>query len=208
MNKIIVFDVDRTIVDSFTSELYSLQKAIEIVTGNKLSAESLSETATMTTTELYKMLNLSENKIKELEHVWEIEYQKYKITCFEGIEEVIIKLHKKGYILGIITSRTLEEYHSLDSILKNIKDLFSSIVTSDKVVNPKPSRDSIDYLCNELKCNASDIIYIGDSNTDKIFAKNSKIKFIPVCWDNKELTNDQTACHRVEDLFTAINNVK
>ena len=208
MNKIIVFDVDRTIVDSFTSELYSLQKAIEIVTGNKLSVESLSETATMTTTELYKMLNLSENKIKELEHVWEIEYQKYKITCFEGIEEVIIKLHKKGYILGIITSRTLEEYHSLDSILKNIKDLFSSIVTSDKVVNPKPCRDSIDYLCKELKCKTSDIIYIGDSNTDKIFAKNCNIKFIPVCWDNKELITEQNACHRVEDLLTAINNVK
>ena len=49
MNKIIVFDVDRTIVASYTSELYSLQKAIEIVTGNKLSADSLSETATMTT---------------------------------------------------------------------------------------------------------------------------------------------------------------
>ena len=54
MNKIIVFDVDRTIVDSFTSELYSLQKAIEIVTGNKLSVESLSETATMTTNTLFK----------------------------------------------------------------------------------------------------------------------------------------------------------
>ena len=203
MNKIIVFDVDRTIVDSYTSELYSLQKAIEIVTGNKLSADSLSETATMTTTELYKMLNLSENKIKELEHVWEIEYQKYKTTCFEGIEEVIIKLHKKGYILGIITSRTLEEYHSLDSILKNINDLFSSIVTSDKVVNP-----SIDYLCKELKCKTSDIIYVGDSTTDKIFAKNCNIQFIPVCWDNKELKNDQAACHRVEDLLTAINNIK
>ena len=121
---------------------------------------------------------------------------------------IIIKLHKKGYILGIITSRTLEEYHSLDSILKNINNLFSTIVTSDKVVNPKPCRDSIDYLCKELKCNTSDIIYIGDSNTDKIFAKNSNIQFIPVCWDNKELITEQNACHRVEDLLTAINNVK
>ena len=107
MIKHIVFDVDRTLVDSFEPELLSLQEAIEIVTKQKLEREDLSKLTTLPTSEFFKHLNLSDLEIKQINKEWEITFSKYKTVCFKNIKELIKELNNRGYIIDIITSKTL-----------------------------------------------------------------------------------------------------
>lgn len=204
MKKYIVFDIDRTIINSYEAEILSLKEAIENVTNNKLSREVL-DTLSQTTTDIFfKKQNYTNQEVSKINKEWDKTLQKYKITCFNGIVKVINELFKEGYILGIITSRTIDEYHELDEELKEISPVLKIVVTSDLVKNPKPHIDCLNYLCKNLNCTKDEIIYIGDNNIDKTFAKNCNITFIPACWENKELINEKNACIKVEKLLEII----
>ena len=207
MIKYIVLDVDRTLVDSFKPELLSFGEAMENVMGYKISSEQTKDFTTMPTRVFLKSLNLNEKDINNIMQEWEKTFSKYKTKCFDGIKETIKKLHNMGYIFGLITSRTMDEYHELDSELSDVSELFKSIVTSDKVNTPKPNRESMDYLCNELDCSNKEVLYIGDSILDKEFAKNSNCYFIPACYDNKELQEEENACFNPREIPLIVEKI-
>ena len=207
MKKYIIFDIDRTIVDSYKPELLSLQEAIEIVTGRKIEETEFQKLTTLTTIEFFKSLNLNNYQIELINKEWERTFAKYKTICFPQIKEIIKKLTSEGYIIGVITSRTKEEFHELDKELENIIKYLKIIVTSDLIKNPKPNKESMDYLCKNLNCTTKDIIYIGDSTIDKEFAQVTGSTFIPACWENTELANEENACTNPLDLITVIANI-
>ena len=207
MIKYIVLDVDRTIVDSFEPELLSFQEAIEKVIGYKLPIEQIEEFSKLPTNTVFEKLHLNNEQIKQMEREWSSAFEKYKINCFKGIKEVLKELSNKGFIIGIITSRTIEEFHELDEELNDIMNIFTVIVTSDIIKKPKPNSDSMIYLCNQLGCHEKDVIYIGDSIVDKEFANNSGCHFIPVCYDNKELKNEKNACFDPKELPKIIEEI-
>ena len=204
MIKYIILDVDRTLVDSFEPELLSFQEAMENIVGYKMTENQSKEFTTMPTKIFLQTLNISDEEADKIMEEWEVTFDKYKVKCFDGMKEIIKSLHEKGYILGLITSRTLDEYHELDDELNDINELFKVIVTSDKISRHKPDKESMDYLCNELKCSSSEVLYIGDSFIDKEFALNSNCSFIPACYDNKELIGEENACFNPKDLLRII----
>jgi len=208
MIKHIVFDVDRTLVDSYQSELISLNNAIEIVKGYKLSSEDLHRLTTLPTSVFFKSLNLTDDDLVNINKEWEKQIINYPTLCFNGIKDVIRKLYNDGYSISILTSRNKNEVLELNDILKDIISLFSIIVTSDLVDNPKPSIDSMSYLCNKLNCTMDEIIYVGDSIIDKTFAENCNCIFIPACWENKELIGEPNFCTNPIDVIKIINKYK
>ncbi len=207
MIKYIILDVDRTLVDSYKPELFSFQEAMKNVIGYNMTESQSRDFTTMPTKTFLNTLNISEEEATKIMKEWESTFSKYKVKCFDGIKDVIRSLHEKGYIIGLITSRTLDEYHELDDELGDISELFKIIVTSDKISKPKPDKESMDYLCNELKCSSSEVLYIGDSYIDKEFALNSNCSFIPTCYDNKELINEENACFDPKDLLSIIETM-
>ena len=207
MRKYIVFDVDRTIVDSFLPEILSLGEAIKNVTGKILTEEEKNEFMFLTTNTFFDNLGITDETKKIIIKEWDILFKNYQTVCFNGIKDVIKELNNQGYILSIITSRTNDEFHELDDELKDIIDYFKLIVTSDIVSSHKPNKDSMDYLCNELGCTSDDVIYIGDSIVDKEFAINSNCLFIPACWENKELENEVMAISNPSDLINIISKI-
>ena len=208
MIKYIILDVDRTLVDSFEPELLSFCEAMENVVGYKMTEEQSKDFTIMPTRVFLKTLNLTEDEVNKVMKEWEVTFPKYKTRCFDGIKESIKELSKRGYSFGLITSRTLDEYHELDNELNDINNLFKVIVTSDKVNKPKPDKESMDYLCSKLNCSNSEVLYIGDSRLDKEFAINSNCLFIPACYDNKELINEENACLNPRDLIDIIDKIK
>ena len=78
MKKAIVFDIDRTLIDSYEPELLSLKEAIEKVLKKKISDEEMSRLTTLPTKVFFKSLNITEKQLKEINKEWEITYSKYK----------------------------------------------------------------------------------------------------------------------------------
>ena len=204
MKKCIVFDVDRTLVDSFLPEMLSLREAIENVTDRHITESEMRKITSLTTSEFFNYLNFSNDEIKKINKEWEKTFSNYQTKCFPNIKDVIKKI-SEDYVICIITSRTLEEFHELDDELNDVIDCFKIVITSDLINNPKPSRDSIDYLCDELQLVPEELIYIGDSIIDKAFSKNCNIDFIPACWENHELENEDNACFTSEEIINKID---
>lgn len=205
MKKCIVFDVDRTIVDSYMPELLSLQEAIENVTGRKIGEEEMKRFTSLPTIDFFEHLHLSDEKIDLVNKEWEIIFSKNKTKCFPGIKKIITDLYYSGFIICVITSRTAEEFHELDEELNNILDYFKLAVTSDIVKRPKPNVESMTYLCKVLELSEEDVIYIGDNEIDKVFAQNCNVCFVPACWENDELKNEENACFSIDGLMNIIN---
>jgi len=207
MIKYVVFDVDRTLVDSFQPELLSFQDAMESVVGYRLNKEQVKDFTSFPTNVFLERLNISNEQIEIILKKWEITFKEYKTLCFKGIKEAIRELRNKGLELALITSRTMEEYHELDGELSDISNCFIEIVTSNKVVNPKPNAESMEYLCNKLRCNSEEVIYIGDNFVDKEFAINCKCHFIPACYENKELSSEENACFDPKELPNIVEKI-
>ena len=206
MKKCLVFHIDRTIVDSFGPELTSFQEAYQMVTGKRITDDDSLKFTTLPTDKFFKLLNLTDEETDLVNQKWNETFIKYKTICFPGIKEVIHTLAGEGYMMGIITSRTISEFHELDDILSDIREYFKVVVTSDKIHHPKPDAESMNYLCQKLNITCDDVIYIGDSKIDEVFAKNANVSFIPACWESKELLNNPTACINVSDLPMIINS--
>ena len=201
MKKYIMFDADRTLVDSCDAVALSLQEAIYNVLGIKIDADELRRLTSLPSNQYLKILNIEGDSVDLINKEWENTYRKYETKCFPGLKEIIKDLSNKGYIIGIITSRNTEEYHELDKELDDIKDYLKIVVTSDLVDLPKPSVNSMNYFCNKMNCNVDEVIYVGDSKSDLEFAKNSNCDFIPACWDNKILINEDKACLKPIDIL-------
>ena len=204
MKKYIMFDADRTLVDSCNAVVFSLQEAIENVLDIKVDEEKLRKLTALPSSEYLKALNIVGDTVDLINKEWEHTYRKYETKCFPGLKEIIKDLSSKGYIIGIITSRNTEEYHEFDNEFDDIKEYIKVVVTSDLVDSPKPSSDSMKYLCNKMNCTPDEVIYIGDSKSDMKFAKNSNCFFIPACWENDELRDVENACFNTIDILSLI----
>lgn len=186
MLKNFIFDVDRTLIDSFKPELETLKEALYIVNKIEYSDDVMNKLTTLTTDEFFKTLGIEKNSeiMQKINYYWGLLLEKRKLQFFDGIQEILIDLKNKGCFLGIVTSRTKEELNELDELLKYI-NLFDTIVTSDMVKIPKPNPESINIIIENFCLEKAETIYIGDSKSDCIAAKNAKITFGLAVWENK-----------------------
>jgi len=141
---------------------------------------------TLTTDEFFKNLGIEKNSdtMKKINHYWGSLLEKRKLYFFDGIKELLIKLKGKGVFLGIVTSRTKEELDELDELLEYI-DLFDAVITSDMATLPKPDPESLNIIIDKFNLRREETIYIGDSESDSIAAKNALIYFGFANWENK-----------------------
>lgn len=191
MIKNFIFDVDRTLIDSYKPELETLKEALSIVTKKEYSDAVMNKLTILPTDKFFRSLGIDpESKtMTEINYYWGLLLEKRKISFFEGIKELLLEMKEKGFFLGIVTSRTKEELNEIEDLLKYI-NLFNIVITSDMVTNAKPDPESLNIIINEFNLRREETIYIGDSNSDKEAAKNANISFGFANWENKNLISD------------------
>ncbi len=183
-----IFDVDRTLIDSYKPELETLKEALFIVTNNSYDNETMKKLTTLTTDKFFKDLGIDKNSdtMKKINHYWSLLLEKRKLHFFDGVKELLIELKAKDIFLGIATSRTKEELNELDELLEYI-NLFDVVITSDMVTLPKPNPESINIIIDKFNLRREETIYIGDSENDLIAAKDAHIYFGFANWENKNI---------------------
>lgn len=186
MIKNFIFDIDRTLVDSYKPELETLKEALLVVTGNTYSDEVMNQLTILTTDEFFEKLGIAKDSdiIKNINYYWGSFLEKRKLRLFDGIKELLLQLKANDCFLAIVTSRTEDEVNELDELLEYI-NLFDMVVTSDKVKYPKPHPESINIIIDKFNLNREETIYIGDSESDSLAAYNAFIHFGYASWENK-----------------------
>lgn len=186
MIKNFIFDVDRTLVDSYKPELETLKEALYIVTKKQYSDDIMNKLTILTTEEFFNSLRIDTNSplMGEINKCWGRLLESRRIQFFDGVREMLDVLKEKGCFLGIATSRTEEELNELEDLLEFIQ-LFDVVVTSDKIKEPKPSPESINVIIDGFNLKREETIYIGDSESDSVASKNAGVSFGFANWENK-----------------------
>lgn len=178
MIKLLVFDMDGTIIDSdevlikTREELYSLYKKNgEIFDKNlikDISGPPLSYAID---------INFPEEDKEFIRKEYRIRANKYYDTdlkLFPNVKEVLTSLKNEGIILSVFTSKTLERTkYCLNKY--DILDLFSEFCCCDNFPS-KPNIDALIYLKNKYKLKEEEIKMVGDTYIDYLAAKNANIE--------------------------------
>ncbi len=104
-------------------------------------------------------------------------------VCKVFIKECLQSLLSRGYILGIVTSKTYQEYYS-DFEPLGLADYFSTIVCADDTDEHKPQAAPLVAYLAKAHVSPENALYIGDSIYDIQCANNAGVDSGLVLWSN------------------------
>lgn len=199
MKRLIIFDLDGTLVNSVESIAYcgnyALKKAgfseIDVEKYKILAGDGLD-------TLLERMLEISgdstHEKFTDLKEYYSEVFEEgclYQVKPFPQITNLLKKLKENGLKTAILSNK-LHNY-----TCKVVKTCFESdifdIILGQKPENPKkPDPAGAILIANELNISHKDCIYVGDTNTDMQTGKSAGMLTIGVKWGfrtSEELIN-------------------
>lgn len=136
-------------------------KAIERAAGEKISPEKLTQIV-----EIFK------------EHYRQNMFQHTK--PYNGIIEILGKIKSDGHKTAVVSNKFDDAVKILCK--RYFKDLIDIAIGEGYGIRRKPEPDGINKVLTVLGSGTNNSIYIGDSDTDILTAKNAKIPCITVLW--------------------------
>ena len=108
--KHIVFDIDGTLIDTEYAVLHSLQETIKGLSGREIPCSELRFALGITGTDALKKLAIKDTSYAI--ELWDKNMRNYinNIKVFDGIVELLKNLLSLDYKMGIVTSKTREEF--------------------------------------------------------------------------------------------------
>lgn len=183
MFKNIIFDWSGVVKDAFECHLWLVNKIFKEFGAKEISLEELKENWEQPHMAFYNkyLPDITEAEEEEAYKEGILSEECPKSKSFPGICELIKKLKKRGFFLGVISTDLAE------TILPEIKsygleNIFDEVTTnaSDKIV-------SLKNMIEKFKLNPEETCFIGDSNHEIIAGRATGAKTIAVTWGfNKE----------------------
>ena len=201
--KYIIFDFDGTIGDSQSLIVKTLQDTMRARKLEVKSDEACAKTIGLRLDEAFvSLFGMSAEEGMECAATYREIFLDNKKTMivqpFPHVIETLRELHRRGYILGMASSRN---HCSLDGYVKQmqLEDIFTSIVAGDDVEHVKPAPDMVFKALREMKgmknpvtsAEAGDVedmldevLVVGDMTFDVDMAHNAGCKACAVTYGN------------------------
>ena len=226
--KIIIFDMDGTLIDSIgvwnevdiaTVEFYTgIRPAEEEV--NKLRDYSL---ANSPDTDIYKYYISKLCEKYSIHEDIDVVYEKRKwfgdeipkrnVKLKNNVKELLIILKEKGYILALATTSTISKikiysYENENTKVVNFIETFDLILTKDEVINKKPHPEVLDKVLAHFNEIPEKAIVFEDSYDGVLAAKNAGIEVIAVYDKYSDYERDninELADYKIDDFKEIID---
>lgn len=179
--KHIVFDIDGTMLDTEHVLLDILQQIVLELQGRRVDRSELLFTSGIPGDVALKQLGFQD--VKAVNDLWNDRFKENfnQVRLFDGVEAVLQELTRKGIPLGIITSKTHEEYNH-DFRPFGLEKYFGTVICVSDVKHPKPSPESMLRYMELTGASAEEVLYIGDTQYDLQCAKNAGADFALALW--------------------------
>ncbi|MFW2024831.1 HAD family hydrolase [Acinetobacter baumannii] len=175
----IIFDMDGTLVDSFSFFLGALNQLAKKHKFKSVELHEVEQYKHLSPKEIMKEMKVSRWKLPWIakDFIRLMKERDQDVYMFEGMRDHLIELHKRGYTLAIITSNSKENCQNV--LGKELCELFSHIDGGSSIFG-KAKR--IKHVLNILDVSKNQAIYVGDQTTDGEAAHKAGIDFAAVGW--------------------------
>lgn len=187
MKKLIIFDLDGTLLDTIEDIRYTLNSVLEEYNLEKIDRKNL-----------IGKLGFGARRLVELSIPKDNPYPFEPIFCkyaerlknssnertflYDGLDEVLKALKKDGYRLAVVSNKP-------DDAVKVVCEQklgaygFEFFMGNDaKLFKPKPDKSCVEYCLNRLGVKKEEAIYVGDSEVDVQTYLNAEMDGIGVLW--------------------------
>ncbi|MBQ8000013.1 MAG: HAD-IA family hydrolase [Ruminococcus sp.] len=188
MKKLVVFDLDGTLVDS----IYDLADCVNTaLRKHNLPENTLSEYYSFVGNGMENLIRTSlksqgnnDELYKAVRADFDIEYAAHcndKTCPYEGVAELLTQLEDKGIATAVLTNKA-DEF--VGGILSRCfpEHKFSAFWGQRQGIERKPSAQGLLMLIQELGYKVEDCVYIGDSEVDVKTANNAGMDLVCVLW--------------------------
>lgn len=190
MDKIVIFDLDGTVLDTAQDIADCMNMAI-----SELGYEqrSYAEYRTVIGNDAPNFVRklLGDMPYEKLMYIWNYyipfvnKYGTEKTKYFDGVKEVLAVLRERGYKLVVYTNKTPDEL--LPFIDKfSLAEYFDLSVGAGGTEDAKPSATGVKKVLSKFNVLPENAYLVGDGETDVMTAINAGINCVAVLWGNRD----------------------
>lgn len=185
MAKLVIFDVDGTMIDTEEVVLKSYQYAICEEFGRQFTQEELLVTYGIPTLQAMERLGVKDID-RACERYFDSLFKAYTggVRLFDGITQLLEELKKRNIVCGIVTSRDRSEVAN-DVTLQALMKYFDYVICSEDTEKHKPDAEPTNKLLELAGIDASEALYLGDTFYDYMCAKNAGVRFALASWGSR-----------------------
>lgn len=176
-----IFDLDGTLIDTEVAILKTWQETLKEYNYD-FSIKELKVVLGVTTEIGLQRLNAHVDEYYVSK--WANHYGKYALEThfFVGTKEMLQELKEKGYSLGIVSSRSRDEYEKYFSQF-DLENYFSTVVLQSDTDKHKPNPEPLYKYIELAGARKEECIYIGDMVSDIQCASRAGIVSGLVTWN-------------------------
>lgn len=181
--RVVLFDLDGTLIDSGPIILASMQHAVRTVLHREVAYEELAATVGGQGL-VAQMRALDPDRVDELVEVYREHNDPLHDTleAFEELLAVLPRLKAEGRKLGIVTAKRHRTVALALDRFPELAEQFDVVVAHEDTERHKPEADPVLAAVERLGAQPSQSAYVGDSPFDIQAAKAAGVFAVAVAW--------------------------
>ena len=201
--RVIIFDLDGTLIDSLPATFKAFQEAVEPFIGRRPAVSEILDRFGPADHRIVSDWVGPGSAAAALERLYAAyARESARVGPFPGMRDLLEDLSRAGRRLALFTGRGRP---STDLLLDSTKlsGFFEATVTGEEAERPKPFPDGLLRVLDLLGACAEDAVYVGDTVKDAEAARSAGMAMIAAVWGSPEperLRRLERVAERVEDL--------
>lgn len=186
MRKLVIFDLDGTLLYTLEDLTDSVNYALELYGYGKRSLDEISSFVGNGVEQLMRQAVPSDLEEQDFEQCY-ASFKKYysehcceKTRPYDGVEETLKILKSRDVIVGIVSNKFQDAAE--DVCEHYFEGLYDIVVGESDKCRRKPAPDGIDMICNKYNVDKEDVLFFGDSEVDIKTAENADVYCVSVLW--------------------------
>jgi pyrophosphatase PpaX len=178
----VLFDLDGTLVDTIDLIVASHRHAITTVLGRDLPDDVLRGGIGRPLLEQMSVFDPERaQELYDTYRVWNHANTERLLRRYDGVDEVLGRLHAAGAAIGVVTSKSRDAVELAQRILPPPVP-FDAVVTAEDTERHKPGPEPILHALELLGGTPADAVYVGDARYDVMAARAAGTAAVAVTW--------------------------